>query len=62
LASASLDGTVRLWEVATGEERCVLLGHDGEVEQVQFTPDGQTLVSSGQDGTVRVWRASAGGE
>jgi WD40 repeat protein len=58
LASASDDATVRLWEVATGEERCVLRGHRGEVESLKFTLNGQTLVSSSLDGTVRVWRAA----
>jgi WD40 repeat protein len=31
----------------------------GEVECVKFTPDGRTIVSSGQDGTVRVWRTAS---
>ncbi|MDY7227599.1 serine/threonine-protein kinase [Hyalangium rubrum] len=54
LASASLDKTVRLWDVATGESRA-LRGHTGQVEAVVFFPDGKRLVSTGQDGSIRLW-------
>ena len=54
LASASLDKTVRLWDLATLESRA-LRGHMGQVAAVRFFPDGKALVSTGQDGTVRLW-------
>jgi serine/threonine protein kinase len=59
LASASLDGTVRLWQPATGEERGVLTGHDDSVAALAFSPDGQTLATGGGDHTVRLWDVSA---
>ena len=55
VASASRDGTVRLWDVATGEV-CALRGHAASVEQVAFSPDGGLVASAGLDGTVRLWR------
>ncbi|RLU96809.1 DNA-binding protein [Streptomyces griseocarneus] len=55
LASSGQDGTVRLWDTATGRARTVLEGHSGEVTSVAFSPDGRTLASSGRDGTVRLW-------
>src|SRR4051812_16815588 len=45
LASASYDGTLRLWEVATGKERAALGEYTGCVGCVAFSPDGKTLAS-----------------
>lgn len=56
LASASLDGTVRLWNVSRPEaEPIVLADHQGWVWTVTFNPRGDELVSGGADRTVRVW-------
>ena len=47
LASAGGDGTVRLWDAATGEIRAALKGHAGPVSAVTFSPDGMILASAG---------------
>ena len=62
LASASDDGTVRLWDPATGAELAALTGHTGQVTAVAFSPDGRRLASAGWDGTVRLWDPATGAE
>jgi WD40 repeat protein len=60
LASGSEDGTVRLWEAATGRETLSLGDHTGWIFGVAFSPDGRRLASASQDGTARVWDAGTG--
>ena len=54
LASASWDGTVKLWDLE-GRELQTLEGHSISVISVSFSPDGQTLASASRDGTVKLW-------
>ena len=61
LVSCGQDGTVRVWDSATGETLLVLHGHDGDVNYVTFSPDGRTLATGGDDGPVRLWDAVSGG-
>ena len=60
LAGAGSDGTVRLWDPATGQTirtiRAGTTGPNGGVNEVAFSPDGKLLASAGGDGTVRLWR------
>jgi WD40 repeat protein len=56
IASASFDGTVRLWS-AEGVPEKVLTGHSGEVNAVMWSRDGKRIASAGSDGTLRIWKA-----
>jgi WD40 repeat protein len=62
LVTGSADGSVRLWEVATGRELRRFAGHSGRVFGAAFSPDGKYVVSSGVDGTARLWDVQTGQE
>ncbi len=55
LATASFDGTVRLWDVGDKKELSVLQGHEGKVACVAFSPSGNNLATGGVDATIRLW-------
>jgi WD40 repeat protein len=59
-ATDSKDRTIRLWEVATGQEKAILKGHDEVVLSVAFSPDGRTLASGSGDKTIKLWDAASG--
>ena len=64
LASAGVDGSIRIWDAMTGRPVRTLSGHAGGVFRLAYRPpDGQYLASTGvNDGKVRVWDTSTGKE
>jgi WD40 repeat protein len=64
LASASWDGTVKLWEASAsgtpgGAPRHTLRGHTGNVTSVAISPDNRTLATGSWDKTVKLWDLQA---
>jgi WD40 repeat protein len=62
-AGSCLQGEVRLWDLADGQparEREPLVSPTDRVHDVAFSPDGQTLVSSGEDGSIILWDPDQG--
>jgi WD40 repeat protein len=54
LAAADAD-TIRLWELASGQERGRFTGHLELIRSLDFSPDGRLLASGSLDHTALVW-------
>jgi RNA polymerase sigma factor (sigma-70 family) len=66
LATAPLQGTVHLWDTATGRQRLTLPGTSAPVQALAFTPDGQTLAAAvsppGEPAEILLWDTASGKE
>jgi WD40 repeat protein len=62
LASAHADGSIRVWDVATGKPVVEFAGHDRGAFAAAFLPDGQRIISAGADDTLRMWEIASGNE
>ncbi len=55
VASTSEDMTVRIWDIATGQQIGELEGHLDLVNAVAWSPDGEFIVSASDDHSVCAW-------
>jgi len=55
-------GKIVAWDLATLEPVREFAGHRGEISRIQFSPDGQQLISASADNSVRVWSVETGDE
>jgi WD40 repeat protein len=55
LASASYDNTLRLWDVATGEELVSVETGGTGTSSVAWSPDGSMLATGDLSGTITLW-------
>jgi dipeptidyl aminopeptidase/acylaminoacyl peptidase len=60
LATASIDKSVKVWDVSAGKELLTFGEHTGGVHAVAFRPNGKQAASGGADGMVRFWDPNNG--
>src|SRR5207248_7676156 len=60
--SASLDNTLKVWDLESGQELRTLAGHSSIVYGVAVTADGRRAVSASEDKTLKVWDLESGQE
>lgn len=51
------DREIKVWNVESGEEVCVLLGHKAEVTALHLSEVGRTMISGDSNGTILVGEA-----
>ena len=61
IATASGDGTVGVWDRATGAQLAELR-HNGPVLAIAFSPSGDRVLSASDDGSARIWSVESGDE
>lgn len=60
LLSANEDGTLRIWEVVSGQCLHVVQGYAVSISDIAWSLDGRQLASGGTDGLVTVWEVIGG--
>jgi WD40 repeat protein/serine/threonine protein kinase/energy-coupling factor transporter ATP-binding protein EcfA2 len=56
----SIDTSIRIWRIDTGEEILRLDGHSNTVDSVKFLPDNERILSSAWDGLIILWDINTG--
>jgi WD40 repeat protein len=62
LAATTLDGTIQLWEVATGKQVREIQAPPAGAGTLLFSPNGKLLAGRGADQTAHLWETSTGKE
>lgn len=60
IATGGHDGTIAIWNAATGAALTQLKGHSGQVNALAYSPDGEWIASGSSDKTLRLWNVRDG--
>jgi WD40 repeat protein len=62
IASGTIEGDVKLWNLATKKNIKTLKGHLSEITSLEFSPDGQMIATGSFDSTITIWNILTGQE
>ena len=60
--AGSVDGTLKVWHLESGEEIFTLKGHGNIVKYLAVTSDSKRLISSSENEAIKVWNLETGEE
>ncbi|KFA51966.1 hypothetical protein S40293_09492 [Stachybotrys chartarum IBT 40293] len=60
IISGLIDGTIQIWDRATGKCRHVLKGHSGRIASVTYAPNSKHIISGSDDTTIKIWAIDTG--
>jgi WD40 repeat protein len=62
IIAGCFDGTLRVWDAATGQERSRIQGEGSRIERMALSPDGETVAAWSSDNFQKIglWHAGTG--
>ena len=62
IVTASADSTVKIWDVRSSFKHPIYSfeQHQGTVNSVAISPDGNWIASGGDDGSLKIWEIGSG--
>jgi len=58
--SSSNDGTLKVWDIETGETLCTLQEQSGRVDALAVMPNGEQVLAAVGDGSLKIWDLKTG--
>ncbi|KAF7793762.1 hypothetical protein EIP86_004882 [Pleurotus ostreatoroseus] len=52
IVTGSLDGLLRIWDLHTGKDQVLWIGHDGRIREMAVSPDDQTVIAGTNFGRI----------
>jgi len=62
ITAGDKDNTIKVWDLATGEEFKRLQGHENVINALAVSPEGRHIASGSDDKTIKLWDAQTGAE